>query len=280
MKILYILRIHYIFRLFVQRKKVSILLFHECDIEVFRKSIIYFKKHYSIISLNDYINNKINRKFKKPYLILTFDDGCASNYQLLETIINYKIPVTIYIINNYMESNIPFWWNIKTFRSSYVNYLKTVSNKKRLSIIDNELSSTSDLNNQDHLSIKEITEMLPFVDFQSHTLSHPILTKCSKNTIEKEIVLSKKLLNTILKKDIVHFAYPNGNYNSNIINILKDANYKSAVTVNHGFNDIKPISNFELNRILIGDGTEYYIVITSASGAYASIKKMFMGIFK
>ena len=273
-KILFMLKLHHIFRNIAQKGKVSVLLFHECDKDVFRKSVIYFKKYYNIISLKDYLeNNNLINNHQKPFLILTFDDGCASNYHLLETVKKYKIPVTIFLIYNYINSESPFWWNLNGPTSTQVEDMKTISNNKRLSVINVNLDNKFNTNTRDSLNIKEIKEMIPFFDFQSHTLSHPILTNCTKKTIEDEIISSKKLLESLLDKKVSHFAYPNGNYNSNIIDQLKKTDYESAVTVNHGFNDIKPKSKYEIKRIIVGPGTDYLVTITNASGVYASLKR-------
>jgi len=258
----------------VQQNKVSVLLFHECDKDVFEKSVIYFKKYYNIISLKDYIeNNHLKNNDQKPFLILTFDDGWASNYDLLETVIKYKIPVTIFLIYDYINSESPFWWNLNGFTPTQVETMKVIPNKKRLSMVNTNLERKLNTNTQDSLNPAEINEMIPFFDFQSHTLSHPVLTNCTKKTIEDEIISSKKLLESLLDKKVSHFAYPNGNYNSNIIDQLKKTDYESAVTVNHGFNDIKPKSKYEIKRIIVGPGTDYLVTITSASGVYASLKR-------
>jgi len=115
--------------------------------------------------------------------------------------------------------------------------------------------------------------MIPFFDFQSHTLSHRILINCARKTVGKEIVSSKKNLESLLGRKINHFVYPNGDYNSNIIDQLKKENYESAVAVTHGFNDIKPKSKYEINRIIVGKGTDCLVTITSTSGVYASLKR-------
>ena len=268
------LKLHHIYRHIAQRGKVSVLLFHECDKDVFRKSIIYFKKYYNIISLEDYLeNNHLKNNSRKPFLILTFDDGWASNYHLLDIVKKYKIPVTIFLIYDYIKSEKSFWWNLKDFTPAELKNMKAIPNDERLSMVNVNLDSDFNTINRDSLNIKEIKEMIPFFDFQSHTLSHPILTNCDSSTVEHEIVSSKKNLESLLGKKIDHFAYPNGDYNSNIIGQLKKAKYKSAVTVNHGFNDVKSNSKYEIKRIIVGKGTDYIVTITCASGLYASLKR-------
>ncbi len=72
------------------------------------------------------------------------------------------------------------------------------------------------------------------ISFGAHTHNHTILTNTSiDNTIE-EINTSKKVLSNHLGKSVEMFCYPNGNYNEDIINILKDQGFKIATTTQSG----------------------------------------------
>ena len=62
----------------------------------------------------------------------------------------------------------------------------------------------------------------------SHTLSHPILTKCSENLVKHELTESKNILEKWLEKPIKSFAYPNGEYRAREIEILKESGYEIA----------------------------------------------------
>ena len=276
-KMIFILRIHHIFRFIAQRGKVSVLLFHECDKEVFRKSMLYFKKYYNIISLNQYLNDDYESLNNKPHLIITFDDGSKSNYDLLDVILDLEIPITIFLIYNLIINDEQFWWNIDGLTDKVLNEMKTVTNDKREKLTL-ELMSKS-INHRDALNLDQINKMKKFVDFQSHTLSHPILNKCDDETSWKEINLSKKKLENLLNKKIEYFAYPNGDYGDREIKFLKKAKYKAALTVKHGFNNKKVENIFELKRILVGNCKDYLVTITCATGIYSSFKSFF-GISK
>ncbi|HEV7716524.1 MAG TPA: polysaccharide deacetylase family protein, partial [Steroidobacteraceae bacterium] len=67
----------------------------------------------------------------------------------------------------------------------------------------------------------------------SHTLSHPILSRCDPARQKLEIEESLRLLRTQLGRDITSFAYPNGrlcDIDSNSIDLVRAAGYASAVT--------------------------------------------------
>ena len=272
-RIIYYFKIHVLCRKIIQKNKVSVLLFHECNEIVFEKAMLYLKNHYQIISLKSYINQTIKPNPGKPYLIITFDDGCVSNFKLLKTIKKYNIPITIYLIHDYIEKSTPFWWNYDSLTSQHIEYLKTISNKKRIKKIEIKKLLSSNTNQRDSLNLKEISEMQQYLDFQCHTMTHPILTYCDKKEIITELKDSKEKISTILKKEVNHFAYPNGNYNDDIIKSLKTFGYKSAVTVDFGFNSLETTSNFEIKRIIAGGGKDFIETVICASGAYGLIKK-------
>jgi len=81
--------------------------------------------------------------------------------------------------------------------------------------------------------IKEMSENK--IIFGAHTHNHVILTRTPLTTAREEIVTSKRELARNISKEIDLFCYPNGNFNQDIIDILKDEGLKLAVTTHPGF---------------------------------------------
>jgi peptidoglycan/xylan/chitin deacetylase (PgdA/CDA1 family) len=75
--------------------------------------------------------------------------------------------------------------------------------------------------------LKEINENKT-ITIGSHTVSHPVLTKCSDVESSYEINFSKEELENIINKQVKYFAYPNGNYGLREIEILKNNGYTAA----------------------------------------------------
>ena len=69
----------------------------------------------------------------------------------------------------------------------------------------------------------------------SHTLSHPNLSLISSDEQKREVVESKRVLEKLIDKPILHFSYPYGDYTSESIKIVQEAGYKSAVGAWGGF---------------------------------------------
>ena len=70
--------------------------------------------------------------------------------------------------------------------------------------------------------------MTDLISFQSHTLSHPNLTKLDDNSLEQELSESKKIIEKITNNKVIAFAYPLGHYNDKVINSVQKY-YKYAV---------------------------------------------------
>ncbi len=88
------------------------------------------------------------------------------------------------------------------------------------------------------------------MDIQSHSLSHPHLRALDANAAAKELAESKGILEKRLGKPVVAFDYPFGEYNDQLVGILKRAGYESAVTIASGVKQ-RPEDLFALKRTRI-----------------------------
>lgn len=63
------------------------------------------------------------------------------------------------------------------------------------------------------------------ISFQSHTCTHPDLTKIGMNEVVKEITDSRKIIEDRIGNPVRHFSYPYGMYNDDVINAVRKAGY-------------------------------------------------------
>jgi hypothetical protein len=100
------------------------------------------------------------------------------------------------------------------------------------------------------LNWDEIKEMSDNgVTFGSHTCNHKILTGVSLSEARDELEKSMCLLK---EKDLNYspvFCYPNGSFNQEIQNTVRDCGYEAAVTTKFGFEGKKPVDYFGIKRI-------------------------------
>lgn len=266
----------FVIRVFAQRKKITIIGYHDLNPELADKHLNILKKKYNVIPLKDYINAKRYAEAKVlplKSLIITFDDGNCGNYKLIPVLKKYNIPVTIFICSGIVGTNRHFWFN--QVNSETRKFLMKVPDKERLEILNSYgFKEEREFKNRQALSDKDIEGMKGIVDFQAHTIFHPILVNCPIGRIEKEIVQCKKDLEEKYNLDIYAFSYPNGDYSRREIKIVKEAGYECALTVEPGFNSLHTDS-YRLKRIGIRDKADISELLVKTSGLWIVFQKLF-----
>jgi peptidoglycan/xylan/chitin deacetylase (PgdA/CDA1 family) len=86
------------------------------------------------------------------------------------------------------------------------------------------------------------------ISVESHTVTHPILTKDGENRLSFELKKSKQRLEEMLEKQIKVFCYPSGAFDEKVWQAVKQNGYECAVTTRYGFN-ADGTNPFLLNRI-------------------------------
>jgi len=114
-------------------------------------------------------------------------------------------------------------------------------------------SHSSPVGDQELLSWGEIREMDKYgIEFGSHTLSHPDLTRVSLQDAEREIHQSKEAIQTRLGKAVNVFAYPYGRYSPGVMGLVRDA-FEGACSTRLG--KVRPDSD----RYLLKRLDTYYL---------------------
>lgn len=263
----------WLWREMVQRRKVTFLLFHDMEAADAERNFGYLKQHYNIIGLNDYLDAVHNKKhLPNKAVVITFDDGHASNYALLQIIRRMQIPVTIFLCSSIVGTHRHFWFRHSTEIKPQVEALKKIPNEQRLE----RLRQYGFVQEQEYdeiqaLSKEQIEEMTPWVNFQSHTCFHPILPQSDYTTAENEIKDSKQQLEETFGLTINALSYPNGDYSERDIYLAQTAGYECGVTVDSGYNDMKT-DLFRLKRFSVNDAKNTTELMVKASGCYALLK--------
>jgi len=82
----------------------------------------------------------------------------------------------------------------------------------------------------------------------AHTLTHPRLTGIPEDRAREEIFASKKKLEDLFGIPIRHFCYPYGKWNRRVRDLVEQAGYETAVTLDFGVNG-HAADPFALRRI-------------------------------
>jgi len=99
------------------------------------------------------------------------------------------------------------------------------------------------------MDTKDIREWLAAGhEIGAHTLTHPRLTEIPADRAKEEISASKKKLEDLFGIGIRHFCYPYGKWNRLVRDLVEEAGYETAVTLDFGVNSAAEDA-FALKRI-------------------------------
>jgi poly-beta-1,6-N-acetyl-D-glucosamine N-deacetylase len=258
----------WIIRHFIAKRRVTIMLYHDPSRETFAKHVRYLSRNYKIISLDDLLEciEKGKPQFPDYAMVITFDDGHKGNAELIYTLNEHAIPVTIYLCSGVVNTNRKFWFRLDGLRSKNV---KGLGHADRLEYLRSHFgySQQQEYGHEDchALSLSKIQEMKTYVSFQSHTCFHPILTTTTDEVAESEIRESKTDLQRMLDTSVEHFAFPNGDYSEREIELLKKHGYRSGRTTDVGWNDHKS-DPFRLKITGVSDQSDVIMLKAEVSG--------------
>jgi peptidoglycan/xylan/chitin deacetylase (PgdA/CDA1 family) len=127
----------------------------------------------------------------------------------------------------------------ETLVEKAINVMKSFSPDEREKILEyfrSEIMRNRRLPAQ-IMSWEEAKEMQAtgLVRFGAHSANHEILDQVSLSTARHEVTKSRDEIQKHLCRDVNLFAYPNGNFNSDIQQVVKDNGFIGAVTTRKGF---------------------------------------------
>lgn len=254
------------------------------NVEQFEYQMKYISTFYNPISedkIAECLENNIS--IPKRSVLVTFDDGFDDNYYYAYPILKkYNIPATIFISTGYIGSETTLWFDwlaslvfssttntidIPQLKSKYIRgeysenkeimvdlikKLRKVSNKSRLEILSYLKEAYSkDMQHIDQfkshpLSWNQVKEMSnQGINFGSHTVTHPILSRLEDDELEFELVESKNKIELELNKPVISISYPTGmqdSFSRKVLKKVKGLGYKLGFTYIHKKNRV-PIDN-------------------------------------
>lgn len=251
------------------RNKVTIAVYHDLKADILDRHLKYLSKRYNFITLDLLVNAIYSKNWEnipQKSLIITLDDGHKGNFDLLEVFKKYNIKPTIYLCSQIIDTNRQFWFKVQGVDCKS---LKSYSDIERLKYLNKNFGFTLykeySIEERNTLNSNEIMAMKDFVDFQSHSSFHPVLTTCTDDECKKEIFQSKEDIETSLGIECKHFSYPNGDYTEREAELVKKAGYLSARTIDIGWNDVNT-NPYKLKAMMITDDASINLLAAQLSG--------------
>jgi peptidoglycan/xylan/chitin deacetylase (PgdA/CDA1 family) len=206
-------------------------------------------------------------------LVITLDDGCSLNARLLEIIRKRRLPVVTYVVAGVVGTTRKLWFEVLPRKGKALSTLKAVPDAERRRILEEKYGHTDErqYGEASGLSVEELRALLAEgASVGSHSMFHPILTRCSDRVGEFELRESKRALEEHCGQAVLHFAYPGGEWDDRVRVLTMRAGYKTARTIDPG--RVTPKSDpFALPDYGIADDAGLNKAIVQASGLWAML---------
>ena len=220
----------------IARRRVSILVYHDPTAEQLERHLKYLARRYNFVSLGKVIEAMERDRWADlpdRALVLTFDDGHRGNADLVDLFVSYGVKPTVYVCSQLVDTNRHFWF----MDVDDPGRLMKLSNGRRMAVLERAgFSPTKEHADRQALNAVDIERMRQVVDFAAHTRFHPILPACTDAEAEIEIEWSRTELEQLNQKPCLDFSYPNGDYGEREVELVRAAGYRSARTVDLGWN--------------------------------------------
>ena len=243
------------------RNKLTVLVYHDPSPESFRTHIKRLSRWFNFISLDDFLSGQ---RLPPWPAVITLDDGYKNNHKLLPIIKEFKLKPVVYLNSALIGTNDNFWFEKIPYKLRET--LKELPDELRLQAVNGGKEAGP---SGSCLTVGQVKEMAAAgVEFGSHSRTHPVLLRCSREKIRDEISSSKTELEQKLGLPIKHFSYPNGDYDQEITGTVRESGYASARTIRSGCSRLQD-DPFQLRAYNISDDAGYFKLICQSCGLFA-----------
>lgn len=226
------LTLHRLGRLGASASRVRILYYHSIGDAPIRSSVnprafadqleYLVREDYTLLSLSQAMTCLASNTARGDRnVVVTLDDGFQDNYaNALPVLTRLKIPATVFLTVGYIGTG----------------RLPTLT---RTDFMPRPL---------DWREVKEMQAQ--GIEFGSHTVTHPMLSRVPLDVARREIGESKRMLEDRLGTEVPFFCYPRGDVSEEVKRVVSDEGYRAACSTLPGLND-RGTDRFLLRRTYI-----------------------------
>lgn len=166
--------------------------------EALERQMAFLKRFgYRVLTMDHYyeiLSGK--RKAAGRELLITFDDGDSSfETKAIPILEKYRFPVTMFIISDKIQTGQDGSMRLETILGFQKKY--------------------------------------PWLNFQSHSKTHPHFKEISTEQLKEEISVSRTELEKLLGKPVFYFSYPYGEFTPGSPKLVEQAGYRAGFTTGH-----------------------------------------------
>ena len=282
---------------------------HQLPRDDFVRQLAWVSRHYDVLPLDDALDRQAADQLKRPTAALTFDDGFLNNRTLVWPVLQHlQLPATIFLPTSALGGHAALWpdrchlaiakTTHDTLDATFLGLgrlsLRTPTSRaaattqvlRALKATPTEQRAAHEVTLRDELGRPPLEEPGPFrlmgvedveamaadplITFGAHTRTHPILSQCTDDVVEEEVVESVRDVGGLVKQPSRTFSYPNGravDFDHRARAAVEAAGLTRAVSTESGFvgADADPLA---LRRIAIGSDLSFDRFRLVVSGAW------------
>jgi peptidoglycan/xylan/chitin deacetylase (PgdA/CDA1 family) len=238
-------------------------------------SPLHFAEHLEVVAAYGRpipFRNIQSERVQHGSICITFDDGYADNlYNARPLLEKRDMPATVFVVAGQMGSSEEFWWDELDGLLSGLGATFSEVRKLRDALYDAQSGLREAIfaklrgetggvghagRNNAVMRPDEVRQIADggLIDIGAHTVTHPRLPTLPDAAQTWEIVRSKQMLEAVLGRDIVSFAYPFGSWVAKTADLVRDAGFQLAATVEGGTLS-RSSDPFAIPRMLVHDCT-------------------------
>jgi peptidoglycan/xylan/chitin deacetylase (PgdA/CDA1 family) len=272
---LWLTGIPWLLRHTIQRHRPTVVLFHAPGADRFARLAAALRRRYSFITLADLVewldSGGTTTLPARPALV-TFDDGHASNAELVATLRREGIRPVVFVCTRIAGTGRGFWWS--GLPADDVERLKREPDPERLSHLRAMGRDPEEaLDRPQALDMDQIRMLRTVADLESHTRTHPVLTSCSPERVREEVEGSVEDLERMLGTTPIAFAYPNGDHSPEVERIVAESGLRFGFTTEP--RSIEPDEDaYRLPRFFVRDDATAPELVVFASGLKGLLSRL------
>lgn len=202
------------------------------------------------------------------FCLITFDDGYRNNLDALSLLRRYEVPALFFVVPENIESGKSFWWDAVYRRGRHIgkseNEIGGLIAKVKLlppteimgwlrhaGLRDADFMPTGDLDRP--MTRTELAELSRCAGSEvgNHTWGHEILTRSSVGDGQRNLEKAQKYLRAHCRHVCDWIAYPNGDYNPNVLKMASEAGLRWGVTLDAHWQRT-PLPSSSNGRLMLG----------------------------
>jgi peptidoglycan/xylan/chitin deacetylase (PgdA/CDA1 family) len=236
---------------------------HNPSPEQFKKMITWLKKRGFGYSTPGQVSDFLDNTFvpEKSMIWYTLDDGWIGNFELLSIVEEEQVPITLFVSTEPIQTGTFPDTDDEYAQKSCLNHdSQAPTFRKGSRRVGRSAADRGEANRapaREALTTDQLRILAdhPLVTIGAHTHRHRALTDCSEEQIRDEISNNISYIEEYTGNRPVHFAFPYGLFDEDVLAIVKTFEFESLATISKGI--IKPETNrFALPRNIVLEGSD------------------------